>query len=449
MLRIAVISFFVANLLLFAFRGKEPAVPEKALSRPAVVEDTNIPTIHLFNEMVQDQDLMSDSRRCFSLGPFHSSEDLDEFRGQLDEVSARTSQRQTQALVEKGFWVFLPPFESLLEANKVLFSLQALGLEDIAVIYQGEWENAVSMGYFLRQENAQRRKKGLEDRGYAPLIRVQRQAESRYWLDYEQAPGSVLIALDLQDRPNDFMQRSLPCPEQNPFETVAGVAEDLSENTTQNTAQNTAQAPTQTPQDDEGSEAAEAVEIDAEEITGEIVEEVAEETPEAKVETGPVAVDGPGTETGVETEALATENLADGNVQEQVQALEETDTGLSGGVESAESADAGSVETDDPPSLPVAVTDPENGPETAAESEAETVDEPVTEQSPLENEEAEMAKSVGTGPQIGFGYPANNNTDAEPAQANEADTVDGEVKDPDKDEGTNPESNKETEPDGG
>jgi len=445
MLRIAVISFFVANLLLFAFRGKEPPAPEKALSRPAVVEDTNIPTIHLFNEMVQDQDLMSGSRRCFSLGPFHSNEDLDEFRGQLEEVSARTSQRQTQALVEKGFWVFLPPFESLLEANKVLFSLQALGLEDIVVIYQGEWENAISMGYFLRQENAQKRKKGLEDRGYAPMIRVQRQAESRYWLDYEQAPGSVLIALDLQDRPNDFMQRSLPCPEQNPFEAVAGVAEDLAENT----AQNSARAPTQNLQDDKGSEAVEAVEIDAEEFAREFAGESAEETPEAKVETDPVAVDDMGTETGGETVALATEDLADGNVQEQVQALEETDTALSRGVESAESADTGSVETDDPPPPPVVVTDPENGPETAAESAAETVDEPVTEQSPLENEEAKTAKSVGTGPQIGFEYTSDTNNDAEPELANEADTVDGEVKDPDKDEGTNPESNKETEPDGG
>ena len=64
----------------------------------------------------------------------------------------------------------------------------------------------------MRQENALKRKKGLEDRGYEPLMRVQRQAESRYWLDYEQDPGSDLIALDMQNRPNDFMQRSLPVP---------------------------------------------------------------------------------------------------------------------------------------------------------------------------------------------------------------------------------------------
>ena len=131
MLRIAVISLFVANLLLFAFKGKEPPVQEKAMTYPAAVEDSNIPTIHLFNEMVQDQDLMSDNRRCFSLGPFHSSEEMDELRGQLDEVSANISERQTQALVEKGFWVFLPPHESLLEANEVQFSFFGNGMADL------------------------------------------------------------------------------------------------------------------------------------------------------------------------------------------------------------------------------------------------------------------------------------------------------------------------------
>jgi hypothetical protein len=51
---------------------------------------------------------------------------------------------------------------------------------------------------------------------------VQRQAEPRYWLDYELNPGSELVALDMQARPNDFMQRWLPCPEQEVLETPDG-----------------------------------------------------------------------------------------------------------------------------------------------------------------------------------------------------------------------------------
>lgn len=222
MLRIIVISLFVANLLLLGFQSSKPVGQAKIPAPQAVIEDSNIPTIHLLSELLQDQDLMSGNRQCFSLGPFHSSEDRDETRLRLLQASATISERQTQALVEKGYWVFMPPYLTLLEANQALFSFQALGLEDIGVIYEGEWKNAVSLGYFLRQENALRRKKGLEERGYVPSIRVQRQAEPRYWLDYEQTPGSGLITLDMQNRQNDFMQRSLPCPEQGSFDTQAG-----------------------------------------------------------------------------------------------------------------------------------------------------------------------------------------------------------------------------------
>jgi hypothetical protein len=215
MLRIVVITLVVANLLLIAFQGSQPVDQQKTMSSQAEPEDTNIPTIHLFGELAQDEALMTGNRQCFSLGPFYASEDMAEIRTKLQEVASRVYERQTQALVEKGYWVFMPPYVSLLEANRALLSLQALGLKDIGIVYQGDWANSISLGYFLRQENALKRKKGLEDKGYEPLMRVQRQTEIRYWLDYEQAPGAGLIALDMQNRPNDFTQRVMPCPEQD------------------------------------------------------------------------------------------------------------------------------------------------------------------------------------------------------------------------------------------
>ena len=230
MFRIIVISLFVANVLLAGFQAsKRPAQTETTASVTETVA-SNIPTIHLFSEMMQDQGLMTGSRQCFSLGPFHDIEDMYEIRGRLEEISLSTNDRQTQALVEKGYWVFLPPYDSLLEANEVLFASQALGLKDIGVIYDGEHKNSISTGYFLRQENALRRKNGLEAKGYRPMMRVQRQAEPRYWLDYEQNPGSSLIALDMQNRPNDFMQRAMPCPEQPQLEAIAAESEAPLEN---------------------------------------------------------------------------------------------------------------------------------------------------------------------------------------------------------------------------
>ena len=218
MFRIIVISLFVANVVLVGFLVSRPSAQSEVADKQIEAVDSNIPTIHLFSEMMQDEGLMTGSRQCFSLGPFHDIEDMYDVRGRLQAISLSTDERQTQALVEKGYWVYLRPYETLLEANEVLFALQALGLNDIGVIYSGEQQNSISLGYFLRQENALRRKNGLEARGYKPLMRVQRQAEPRYWLDYEQNPGSSLIALDMQNRPNDFMQRAMPCPKQPALE---------------------------------------------------------------------------------------------------------------------------------------------------------------------------------------------------------------------------------------
>jgi hypothetical protein len=227
MFRIIVISLFVANVLLAGFQASRPSAKTEAAASVIEAAQSNIPTIHLFSELMQDQGLMSGNRQCFTLGPFHDIEDMYEVRGRLQEISLSTNDRETQALVEKGYWVFLPPFGTLLEANEILFALQALGLKDIGVIYDGEQKNSISLGYFLRQENALRRKNGLEAKGYEPMMRVQRQAEPRYWLDYEQNPGSSLIVLDMQSRPNDFMQRGMPCPEQPLLGTNAIESETL------------------------------------------------------------------------------------------------------------------------------------------------------------------------------------------------------------------------------
>jgi len=252
MLRILVISLFVVNLLLFGFWDNQATPEPKATVKPKAVQNSNIPTIHLFSEMVVDQDLMSDSRQCFSLGPFHSIDDVDEVYASLIEVTVNITERQTQALVEKGYWVYLPPYKDLVEANQTLFSLQALGLQDIAVIYNGEWTNAISLGYFRRQENALKRKKSLEDRDYSPLIRVRREAQDRFWLDYEKNPGSGLIALDMQNRPNDFMQRALPCPKQvAPAEPIAQPVEQVASAIQEDIQPEPEETPVVPPQDDD------------------------------------------------------------------------------------------------------------------------------------------------------------------------------------------------------
>ena len=198
MLRIIVIALVLANLLLLGIRVRQPEGPgQEEVTTPAVIDD-GVPTIHLIEELVQ-QAITPGQRQCFSLGPFHSAEERDGIRMQLRGRVTGVSERQTQAVVELGYWVFLPPYESLLESNRALLSLRVLGLEDIAIIYEeGEWRNAISLGYFLRQDNANHRARQLRDRGYEVQVQVSRRAEPRYWLDYAQNPGVELLTLDIR-----------------------------------------------------------------------------------------------------------------------------------------------------------------------------------------------------------------------------------------------------------
>ena len=300
MLRILVISLFVANLLLLGFQKDNPVVQPETTVTQSVVQDSTIPTIHLFSEMIEDQDLLSGNRRCFSLGPFNAIEDQDEIRTRLQEVSTIISERQTEALVEKGYWVFMPPYTSLLEANEEVMSLQALGFKDISVVLGGDWKNAVSLGYFMRQENALRRKKDLEDRGYAPLVRVQRQTEPRYWLEYEQSPGSELITLDMQNRPNDFMPRVLPCPDQGLFE----VADTNSQGPVAELAQQQVPKEEKVPDPGENTSSAERVES--------VPQATVETLTDAAVETVPVSTGEEGTEEVVDAAEVNENELAEG-----------------------------------------------------------------------------------------------------------------------------------------
>ena len=233
MLRIIAIALVLANLLLLGVRVRQPDGPGQLQEAIPEVMDDGVPTIHLVEELVQQQAIMPGQRQCFSLGPFHSIEERDSVRMQLRGRVTGVSERQTQAMVERGYWVFLPQYESLLEANRALLSLRALGLEDIAIVYEDNgWQNAISLGYFLRQGNANRRASQLRERGYAAQVQVTRRAEPRYWLDYEQDPGVELLTLDMQDLPNDFRQRILPCPDLGFFSSAAPEPRgDTAENT--------------------------------------------------------------------------------------------------------------------------------------------------------------------------------------------------------------------------
>jgi len=240
------------------------------------------------------------------------------------------------------------------------------------------------------------------------MIRVQRQSESRYWLDYEQSPGSELIAIDMQNRPNDFMRRSLPCPDQNPFETTAGVSEEPAVETErpqtqlpkeeaqpvleENIEPQQAKDDSSQPEADDGAQPTEEIDFDVEEsIDTGPVDNAEAKVPEPAIETESENDLGTEPQNTDEAELEVMEDPVDAKLQQQMETPEEGD-GLQviegDAVNAAEIID--NTPVDGEKAVPVPVI------------------------------ETESEKSVGTGPVIGFGTEPEDSDETEAENSDDA-----------------------------
>ena len=63
------------------------------------------------------------------------------------------------------YWVYLPPFKSKADADNKVVELQNSGIKDIAVVRDGKWENAISMGLYGKAAIANDRIAKLKKQG--------------------------------------------------------------------------------------------------------------------------------------------------------------------------------------------------------------------------------------------------------------------------------------------
>ena len=197
MLRLFVIGLFVLNLLILGWKLIQPDLPQSSSTRsvkPAVAEDTGIPRISLLAERSEsDNDIEIDNsdRQCFALGPFPSPNEFRVIETRLRETAVAISMRETEAMVKRGFWVYLPPEEDPQDLAVSVAVLEAGGLDDFAVIQSGPDTGSVSLGLYGTEEYAELRRQKLEDMGLPFTFELgqKTEQEKQYWMDYESIPG--------------------------------------------------------------------------------------------------------------------------------------------------------------------------------------------------------------------------------------------------------------------
>jgi outer membrane biosynthesis protein TonB len=114
------------------------------------------------------------ARACWRLGPFESEEQAQGLEGRLPAGVEMLWMRQVQTSVTNGYFVLIPAAPDRAQALRIAELLKEKGVKDSWVFVSGPLRNAISLGMFSREQNARRRLKTIQGKGFTAEIRPRR-----------------------------------------------------------------------------------------------------------------------------------------------------------------------------------------------------------------------------------------------------------------------------------
>ena len=129
---------------------------------------------------------------CLSIGAFATQADVRAAVKALTPLVARIQFRETRVTEVRGYWVYLPAPGNRERALDIARQLSSKGISDYYVVTAGEQPNAISLGLFREQTNADKRLAEIRALGFKPET-VQRSDEVPiYWIDFAQVGNAPI-----------------------------------------------------------------------------------------------------------------------------------------------------------------------------------------------------------------------------------------------------------------
>lgn len=171
----------VAPLVLLSERGDSASNAAELADRPLSVEEL-------------------DALACTRIGPFPSQADMRRAMAALTPITERIQFKETRSVKSRGWWVYMPAFQSRDLALRNARSLAAKGIRDYYVVTAGDQQNTISLGLFRERSNAENRRAELIGMGFDAAMRERTDEAPEYWLEYAVSPAQ---AFDWKDRVPD------------------------------------------------------------------------------------------------------------------------------------------------------------------------------------------------------------------------------------------------------
>lgn len=120
---------------------------------------------------------------CFHIGPFPDADLVARAETRLNELQLTYSRRSEETRSVTGYLVYLPSLPSQKAAERKRQELTRLGFKDHALVQEEGMQNAISLGLFTVEANAQSRVRELADKKVQARIQPFQQTRTRFWLD--------------------------------------------------------------------------------------------------------------------------------------------------------------------------------------------------------------------------------------------------------------------------
>ncbi len=129
--------------------------------------------LHEATALAAETTIATPANTCFEWGVF-SATGLVGAQYAVNKLALQATVKQQTYQEAKRFWVYKPPVKSAAEAQKNALELQALGVDELFVIQEARWRNAISFGVFEDEQLANKLLSELKAKGVKGVVKALR-----------------------------------------------------------------------------------------------------------------------------------------------------------------------------------------------------------------------------------------------------------------------------------
>lgn len=152
---------------------------------------------------------------CGRLGEFADLVVARQFLKQLQDRGIEAELGSGATKGPSGYWALIPAAEDRQAGKKKLAELKAAGIQDVWLFAKGPLKNAISLGLFSSEKNAQRRVAQVAKAGFKPVVQPKAGKVGHHWIDYRAEEGVSVLTSDLP-QVKKLRDRLRDCPQAQP-----------------------------------------------------------------------------------------------------------------------------------------------------------------------------------------------------------------------------------------